>query len=665
MWPQFIAGFFITLIVLFVPGTLQLFVTRVPRHLVLPFAPMVSIAELCLLGTALGLAGCSVSGIQLIVALLIVSIIVFIVRWIQMGSSESVKTPSSRAIANQVFYVCFALAVTALLYVLPLDGPDSFAQMFDNGFHLNLISAFIDTGRFSILQATQFPSEVIKPLGDIAFYPAAWHIVAAVVGSAIHSTAALAENVANVAFVAIVFPLGMYSFVQKLFGDNIRVHVCGAICTVAFTAFPWGFLAYGPLYSNLAAFAILPAAMSCFIWCIEAKHKLSLVVTFIVSVVALACSQPNAIFTAVVILTPYCMIKIYQGMLAMGKSRTSSIACSTAFLLFVIAIWLFCRSLSFFDQIVNYAWKPYTGTLVQAFIDYLDLGYRNTTAQVLLAIMVIVGIVRSLASRSRRWLIIPYVYFCLAYVVGGALEGGWLFGSVLSGYWYNDIDRIAASSVLVMVPLALYGLEGIASVCEVTVGSQWTRGRRGVVFSSVIILCAFIVYLPNFILAGRGDVVTAFGERYERFNELATVKSLTEEEVQFLEKCKQEVGDSVVANFPFDGSVYAFSLTDLHTLYRHYFAEGAPEYQLIQQKMDQVATNDEVKNAVKSLKIEYVVLLDSAASGDSAGKSIYQPFADDPADPNGTWGGLVSITDDTPGFELVLADGDMRLYRVL
>ena len=28
------------------------------------------------------------------------------------------------------------------------------------------------------------------------------------------------------------------------------------------------------------------------------------------------------------------------------------------------------------------------------------------------------------------------------------------------------------------------------------------------------------------------------------------------------------------------------------------------------------------------------------------------------------WKGLANLTDDTPGFETILADGDMRLYKI-
>ena len=66
--------------------------------------------------------------------------------------------------------------VTLYLFIMPLNGPESYVQEFDNAFHLNVIQAFVESGRFSVLQATTFPTMPLQPGGDIAYYPAAWHI---------------------------------------------------------------------------------------------------------------------------------------------------------------------------------------------------------------------------------------------------------------------------------------------------------------------------------------------------------------------------------------------------------------------------------------------------------------------------------------------------------
>ena len=71
--------------------------------------------------------------------------------------------------------------------------------------------------------------------------------------------------------------------------------------------------------------------------------------------------------------------------------------------------------------------------------------------------------------------------------------------------------------------------------------------------------------------------------------------------------------------------------------------------------LDEIASNNDVKGAVDSVGAKYVLKLhqDPKSNDD---RNWWDPDE---------WIGLDSITDETPGFETVLSDGDMRLYRVM
>ena len=69
-----------------------------------------------------------------------------------------------------------------------------------------------------------------------------------------------------------------------------------------------------------------------------------------------------------------------------------------------------------------------------------------------------------------------------------------------------------------------------------------------------------------------------------------------------------------------------------------------------------MATDEQVKTAVRSTGAEYLIQLDQ---GDTEAREPY-PFTYDPDD----WRGIDAIDDNTDGFEVVLSDGDMRLYRI-
>lgn len=71
---------------------------------------------------------------------------------------------------------------------------------------------------------------------------------------------------------------------------------------------------------------------------------------------------------------------------------------------------------------------------------------------------------------------------------------------------------------------------------------------------------------------------------------------------------------------------------------------------IFKSSLDEAGYNEEVKLAVKSSGAKYLLYLDETIHIGSFDES--------------EWEGILSVTDETPGFETVLADGNMRLYRI-
>ena len=65
-----------------------------------------------------------------------------------------------------------------------------------------------------------------------------------------------------------------------------------------------------------------------------------------------------------------------------------------------------------------------------------------------------------------------------------------------------------------------------------------------------------------------------------------------------------------------------------------------------------------VQNAVDETGARYLLLLDGPEPTEG---DVYTMLGDYKAD---MWAGL-DVNDDTPGFELVLSDGELRLYEIL
>ena len=118
--------------------------------------------------------------------------------------------------------------------------------------------------------------------------------------------------------------------------------------------------------------------------------------------------------------------------------------------------------------------------------------------------------------------------------------------------------------------------------------------------------------------------------------------------------------DNGIANNPNDGSASAYGLSGANVLYRFYDEAGSSSElessAVVRTALNEVATRENVKQAARELNLQYVLLLKRDSSD---GTGFYRLCYDEEQ-----WCGIDGINDDTPGFEVVLAEGDMRLYRI-
>lgn len=663
MWPTFFIGTLIFLFSVFVPGYMQVRSVGFQRTSALAFAPLCSVSEYALLGAAFGLAGISVSSYA-IYAILFAASVVFSIC---LRKKKFVPFAFERYFDWRILlvYVSIGVLLGIWVFVRNLDGAYSFVQEFDNGYHLNAIAAFSSIGRFSFLQSTSSPTGVL-PFSDISFYPAAWHVLVALLANAFQLQATIAENIGIFSFLSFVYPISWFAFLSVLFRGSKRPIFAGAICAFIFASFPWGFIAYGPLYSNFASFALLPGVLTLFLVLFFGAEgslgRIRIGAVFVAGVLSIALAQTNAIFTAVIILTPLAALGVYGAANNKSSKRTSLIF-AFGFVLFVVAILALCYKLPIFNAVVHNPYVPYTQTVFQGFIDYLDLGYRNSVAQPLVAFLVCFGIFYVLVKKTYRWLLVPLIYFMFAYVSAGSVPGG-ILHDFLSGFWYNDVDRIAADAAFLLIPLSALGFEAIfvllGSLESNLASMHRVQKPSGTASAFVCLLVTFLIFLPNYISAGNGEVKTAFGERTCRLASLSsTDKSLTDNEIGFMVKVKSIVGDAVVINDPYDGSAFAYAVNDLNILFRSFHAslnENGPAA-TIRKYLNEFAVSSEVREAVEETGADYLLQLDAPVEGSDI--SFYYAYYDE-----SLWEGIDSVDDSTPGFSLVLSDGDMRLYKI-
>lgn len=694
MWLQFFAAMLIAALILYVPGALLASAFRMRKIAVVASAPLLSIAVLELLAIAYSALGVSYSWVTAVVPAVVACLLLMLIshRDFLFGrmskKGEEARSPllanatsCAKEAAIPFLYVVIGVVVVGFVFIRNLDGPESVLQEYDNVHHLGLVATFLSTGDYSPLHTSLFSTEEVtfSPLGDgREFYPSAWHTIVALVSGMLDAPISLCANAVNSSVAGVIFPLGVYSLLSSVFPEKRVVVASGSIVALGFAAFPWGFLIFGPLYPNLLGFALVPASALNFVLLLSDGlrmiDRVSYGMSFALCLIALALSQPNAVFAAAVLLAPYCVYRVMDFMAVRTRKRMLVVASGLVACLAIAIVWIFLYLAPFMRSVVSNTWGAVVSE-VQAiqsvvlvsyapgFLAY-EPGYH--VAQLFLAAVVLVGIVYCIGVKRYRWLVFAYCFAAIIFVVDISTDG--FLKHLLSGFWYTDKFRTAALLSISSIPLASIGIWVVASclgrAIASTLGKVETNATvdrmRRVGVAATVFAFVFINYSPNLAASGDSEQPSAFGsvaQTIEEENSLRSELPYSPEEASFVSECLNIIPeDSLIINLPNDGSVFAYSLDDANVYYRIFHGYGSEnetsESRLIRESLCDISSLSEVKDAVASIGAEYVIKLDLGES-----KPLL-PYDEE------QWRGIGGIDDETPGFELVLSEGDMRLYKI-
>ena len=184
-----------------------------------------------------------------------------------------------------------------------------------------------------------------------------------------------------------------------------------------------------------------------------------------------------------------------------------------------------------------------------------------------------------------------------------------------------------------------------------------SESRFPAIAGAAILCCVFClaVFSPS-----QGNVYSWLRANATAVGSTGAAVPLDVQEQRFIEEAKQAVGeDALLVNIPYDGSMYSYGADDTNLYYRYISGYGSEdekrESEIIRERLRDVASDDEVKNALDSLDADYVLLLDED-------EGVLRSNPDYKAEEGQ---GFEGITDETPGFEVVLAQDGMRLYRIV
>lgn len=673
MWLLFAISCIIFLAILFLPGYFLFRILKTDRFEPIVYAPLATPALICVIGLIYSKINVFSNAYTIGMALLLFCIVCFVI-----GSLIKRKRTlsASRASLSRKYYLILLLYIvigsitTFYMFILPLNGADSFVQMYDNVFHYNTAESFLQSGKWSVLQVDAYLSQnsvAIDPLPGSSFYPAGWHILVAFIASALDASIPLAANSVNAVFIGIVFPIGIYSLLLAIFGKKKRLLIVGAICTTIVSVFPWSLYNQWALYPNATSLCLFPLVASCFITGFNKllHHETGAIcagTAFIVGILSMLFLQPNSIFTLIIFLFPFCLWKLYFFFKSQNDQSLQRwrIILPSIFLAFIIVLFFIFFKLPFLQSVINYYWPPIM-TATQATLSVLSFSLTINQPQWVISLLIITGIF-SLVVKNRRnsWLIISYLFAAVIFIVA-ASEENTLLKHFLCGYWYTDPYRIAAFLGIFSIPLATLGLSQIIKVFQciiekIIIGNVYKCNVGRIATILLLVLSYSIVLVPQSPFAG---AMTYLKNNAAALN-LDGWNYLDSEELEFIATIKSMIpNDSIIINQPYDGSMYAYGVTGLNLYYRDISGYGSKseteQSKLIRNSLDQLSYNKDVQQAINSIEAQYVLFLKPDFVPQGLAFSTYE--ADN-------WTGLESIDESTPGFNLIYEKNHMKLFKI-
>lgn len=673
MWLLFAAACLASVAVLYAPGYFAGRAVRLGSFSALAVAPAFSVVLLAALGIVLQVAGAACPAWVLFLAALVISLVVYGASrfaFAQHGAPGSDATFGLGAIPWKLIglYVGASLLISCVVLLHAMGSPYAFCRLDDSAAHYTLIRSFLDTGFYSMLSANGYAT-----LGGTGgYYPAVWHGAAAIVASLFGDSVALASNAMTLVVCAVVLPVGLLFMLRQLFSgkEEYVVVASGAIVAVAFCAFPWGFVVRGQLLPNLLSFALIPGAMGLLVamvqQCRGRGSRAPLALSFVVCVVAVAIAQPNGAFTLGIWAVAFGIgvLLCPMGEASHTRPGTKRIALAAALLAGACLGWVALYCAPPLQSVVSYTWEAFLSPVQAVLAGGMFMFSERTGIQPFLALLVLIGLVRTCKDRRYLWLTAAFLLAFAIWFIGVTTEGA--VKHLLAGFWYTDYYRTGAMAALFAIPLAAMGFawlfEGLKTQLEKRLGGCGATRAVSISVAALLALMLAVQFFPLHTKVGDSDIRAGLMAVHKQVKQrYSWEKYFTGEEDAFVKKCMEAIPEgAVVANFPNDGSCYAYGIEGLNTFFRRSSPDayvGSEETgRLIRTALSSVSTSQTVWNAVRESGVQYVLLLDC---GSGEGRTVSKLRYED-AD----WEGIETINDETPGFTPVLSEGDMRLYRI-
>lgn len=689
MWAEFALALLVTTLLLFGPGYPFMRGLGLSRPLALACAPLFCVCMYVGLPMVYYELGVASSAFTVLVPTVVIAACAYAIAWrrgslarprLAYGAQAGLKLWGRTIpfdVAMGALYVGLAAIVCLWVFASVLPQGDAFYPRFDNQTHLNLIRAFMDSGKWSSMHTSAYLASLPNqnPVhGTTGFYPAAWHCLVALTCLVSGAPVTAGVNASVVAMATFVFPLAFYAFMRALFQRWRTAIACGSLAATAFASWPWLFAITGPLYPNQLGLSLLFAALAVVVLFVRGQHARERIVPFVafclVSAIALGLSHPSVVFTAYVAVAAFGFDFVIRATRPAqtkpsdsdqnSRAKIVHIALPVGYCVAVVGFWVLCMHIPALQAVVTYQLGT-SSSVLHAIALVGKLKFMSVRLpQVGACLACAAGIVAVLRNRSYAWLLLPVAFFA-AGTVASYCDDSTLLAHYLGGFWYTDSRRLSVNLCLFLMPVAAAGL---ATICE---GARKEDRRIAWACRIALVGILALVYVPGVRIPRGGEVrpvsqLQAMRDRVKSCYGNGDAQIYSAREMAFVRRAVETIPpNSLVINAAPDGSVWAYGINGMNTLYRsHTVAEQSDETVTICTQLCEYATNPKVQEAVRHADASYVLLLDKGVSYEDG--SWLQQFRKRDMK---KWAGIMGIDDQTSGFSVELAEGDeMRLYRI-
>ena len=586
--------------------------------------------------------------------------------------------------------VALAAALVGANFVVGVRDPNLPSQTIDAGFHYNAVLAVIHSG---------FPDGghvgAASGAAATAWYPPLWHDLTALTSSLTGVNVVIGANAVGGVIGGVVWPLSMVWMCSRILPHARLVTTLAlGVCCGAISLFPYVMLSFGVLWPNALSLAALPAAIALTLMVLHlmprsahAQDDISslgvpadgavlseveasavrqgaalgpglswwtvLSVGFL-GLVGIFFAHPGALFALGIWVVVGAVILSSQ-LVARSRGRgPRQLRRSLLWLLLGwsagLGLWAAMNLIPVLNAVRDKNWVEFE-SMTQAMGQSLTLSTAITKAHWFLGAATLWGFVRLLKVPRLRWLLVSHVFLIFLYMLTAGSAGR--LARELTGFWYNDAQRVAALIPMTAVPLAALGITSAAdqiarfvSRAAADVVGRPLSSRRALAIACLGMMAFSAVVHPIGWGIGQGAVIVQ--DRYSNMG--FSLHLVTKDEQVLYERLATllPAGETVLGS-PFTGAQFSAIWSGHGVVIPHTTSNPIPDVALVSQALKSFTTNPKVCAALKRLKVGVVV--------DDI--DLYQPHDERQAD----YLGLVGLSA-TPGLTPIGHGATVVIYRV-